>query len=48
VQAAGQWLLLHALHLVATAWNANVLAVLTLNSAFVAIVTSVGYGWTRS
>src|SRR6516225_2589145 len=48
VQAAGQWLFLYALHLVPTAWNAHVLAVFTLNSAFVAMVTGVVYGWTRS
>jgi hypothetical protein len=43
-----QWLLLYVLHLVPAAWNANVLAVLTLNSAFVAMVTGVVYDWTRS
>jgi hypothetical protein len=48
VQAAGQWLFLYALHLVPTAWNAHVLAVFTMNSAFVAMVTGVVYGWTRS
>jgi hypothetical protein len=48
VQAAGQWLFLYLLHLVPTAWNAHVLAVFTLNSAFVAMVTGVVYGWTRS
>jgi len=48
VQAAGQWLFLYALHLVPTAWNAHVLAVFALNSAFVAMVTGVVYGWTRS
>ena len=48
VQAAGQWLFLYALHLVPTAWNAHVLAVFTLNSAFVAMITGVVYGWTRS
>ena len=47
-QAAGQWLFLYALHLVPTAWNAHVLAVFALNSAFVAMVTGVVYGWTRS
>src|SRR6202012_5916255 len=48
VQAAGQWLLAGGAHLVPRAWNAHVLAVFTLNSAFVAIVTGVTYGWTRS
>jgi len=48
VQAAGQWLFLYALHLVPTAWNAHVLAVFVLNSAFVAMVTGMVYGWTRS
>jgi len=48
VQAAGQWLFARLLHLVPTAWNAHVLAVFTLNSAFVAMVTGVVYGWTRS
>lgn len=38
----------HALHLVPTAWNAHVLAVFALNSAFVAMITGVVYGWTRS
>jgi hypothetical protein len=48
VQAAGQWLFLYLLHLVPTAWNAHVLAVFALNSAFVAMITGVVYGWTRS
>jgi hypothetical protein len=48
VQAAGQWLFFYALHLVPTAWNAHVLAVFALNSAFVAMITGVVYGWTRS
>jgi hypothetical protein len=48
VQAAGQWLFFYALHLVPAAWNAHVLAVFALNSAFVAMVTGVVYGWTRS
>jgi hypothetical protein len=47
-QAVGQWLFLYALRLVPTAWNAHVLAVFTLNSAFVAMITAVVYGWTRS
>jgi len=48
VQAAGQWLFLYALHLVPTAWNAHVLAVFVLNSGFVAMITGMVYGWTRS
>ena len=38
VQAAGQWLFYYALHLVPTAWNAHVLAVFALNSAFTSFV----------
>jgi hypothetical protein len=48
VQAAGQWLFQYALHIVPTAWNAHVLAVFTLNSAWVSMITGVVYGWTRS
>jgi hypothetical protein len=48
VQAAGQWLFFYALRLVPTAWNAHRLAVFLLNSAFVAMITGVVYGWTRS
>src|ERR1700688_2570178 len=48
VQAAGQWLFFYTLHLVPTAWNAHVLALFVLNSTFVALVTGVVYGWTRS
>jgi hypothetical protein len=48
VQAVGQWLFLYALHVVPTAWNAHVLAVFALNSAFVAMVAGAVYGWTRS
>jgi hypothetical protein len=48
VQAAGQWLFFYALRLVPTAWNAHILAVFALNSAFVTMVTGVVYGWTRS
>ena len=47
-QAVGQWLFLYALHLVPTGWNADVLSVFALNSAFVAMITGVVYGWTRS
>jgi hypothetical protein len=48
VQALGEWLFLDLLHLVPTAWNAHVLAVFALNSAFVAMMVAVVYGWTRS
>jgi hypothetical protein len=48
VQALGEWLFKDLLHLVPTAWNAHVLAVFTLNSAFVAMMVAVVYGWTRS
>jgi hypothetical protein len=48
VQAAGQWLFQYALHVVPTAWNAHVLAVFALNSAWVSMVIGVVYGWTRS
>ncbi|HXZ77934.1 MAG TPA: hypothetical protein VEH31_44645, partial [Streptosporangiaceae bacterium] len=48
VQALGEWLFLDLLHLVPTAWNAHVLAVFALNSAFVAMMVGVVYGWTRS
>ena len=48
VQAAGQWLFQYALHIVPTAWNAHVLAVFALNSAWVSMIIGVVYGWTRS
>jgi hypothetical protein len=48
VQAVGEWLFLDLLHLVPTAWNAHVLAVFALNSAFVAMMVGMVYGWTRS
>jgi hypothetical protein len=48
VQALGEWLFYDVLHLVPTAWNAHVLAVFALNSAWVAMITGVVYGWTRS
>jgi hypothetical protein len=38
----------NALHLVPTAWNAHMLAVFALDSAFVAMAVGVVYGWTRS
>src|SRR5579859_5282181 len=48
VQAAGQWLFQYALRIVPAAWNAHVLAVFALNSAWVSMITGVVYGWTRS
>lgn len=45
VQALGEWLFKDLLHLVPTAWNAHVLAVLILNSCFVAMTVAVVYGW---
>ncbi len=48
VQALGEWLFKDLLHLVPTAWNAHVLTVFALNSAFVAMMVAVVYGWTRS
>lgn len=48
VEAAGESLFQNALHLVPTAWNGQMLAVYTLNGCFVALITGVAYGWTRS
>ena len=48
VQALGDWLFRDLLHVVPSAWNAHVLAVFVLNSAFVAMMVAVVYGWTRS
>jgi hypothetical protein len=48
VQASGDYLFRNALHVVPTAWNAHMLAVFALNSAFVALAVGVVYGWTRS
>ena len=48
VQAAGEYLFRNALHVVPTAWNAHMLSVFALNSAFVALAVGVVYGWTRS
>ncbi len=48
VQAFGQWLFQYGLHVVPAAWNAHLLAVFVLNSALLALVVSVVYGWTRS
>ena len=48
VQALGEYLFKDALHVVPTAWNAHMLSVFALNSAFVAMAALVAYGWTRS
>src|SRR5579862_7518864 len=48
VQAVGEYLFLTGLHLVPTAWNADLLSVFALDSAFVALAVGVVYGWTRS
>jgi hypothetical protein len=48
VQALGEYLFLNALHVVPTAWNAHVLSVFALDSAFLALAVGVVYGWTRS
>ncbi|HYZ52665.1 MAG TPA: hypothetical protein VE733_04040 [Streptosporangiaceae bacterium] len=48
VQAFGQWLFYDGLHVVPTAWNAHVLAVFALDSAFMALAVLVVYGWTGS
>ena len=48
VQAFGQWLFQYGLHVVPTAWNAHLLAVFVLNSALLALVVTMVYGWTRS
>lgn len=48
VQALGEYLFLNALHVVPTAWNAHMLSVFVLDSAFLALAVTVVYGWTRS
>jgi hypothetical protein len=48
VQALGEYLFLNALHVVPTAWNAHVLGVFVLDSAFLALAVGIVYGWTRS
>jgi hypothetical protein len=48
VQAFGEYLFRSALHVVPTAWNAHMLAVFALDSAFVALAVGIVYGWTRS
>jgi hypothetical protein len=48
VQAFGEYLFQNALHVVPTAWNAHMLSVFVLDSAFVALAVGIAYGWTRS
>jgi hypothetical protein len=48
VQALGEYLFLNALHVVPTAWNAHVLSVFVLDSAFLALAVGIVFGWTRS
>jgi len=48
VQAWGEELFYYLLHLVPTAWNAQILGVYALNSAWAALAVGVVYGWTRS
>lgn len=48
VQALGQGLARHVLHVVPTDWNGQLLAVYALDSAFAALVVGIVYGWTRS
>ena len=48
VQALGEYLFLNALHVVPTAWNAHVLSVFVLDSAFLALAVGIVYSWTRS
>jgi hypothetical protein len=48
VQALGEYLFLNGLHVVPSAWNAHVLSVFVLDSAFLALAVGIVYGWTRS
>ena len=48
VQALGEYLFLNVLHVVPTAWNAHMLSVFALYSAFLALAVGIVYGWTRS
>jgi hypothetical protein len=48
VQAWGEELFYDLLHWTPTAWNAQILAVYALNSAWVALAVGMVYGWTRS
>ncbi len=48
LMAAGQWLFYELTHLVPTAWNGQLIAVLLLNSALMATVAWIIAGWARS
>jgi hypothetical protein len=48
LMAAGQWLLHDMTHLVPTAWNGQLIAILLLNSALVATVAWITGGWAGS
>jgi hypothetical protein len=48
VQGWGEELFYNLLHWTPTAWNAQILAVYGLNSAWVALGVGIVYGWTRS
>jgi hypothetical protein len=48
VMAAGQWLFHDLSHVVPTPWNGQLIAILLLNSAMVATVAWIVYGWARS
>jgi hypothetical protein len=48
IQAWGEELFYDLLHWTPTAWNAQILAVYGLNSAWVALGVGIVYGWTRS
>jgi hypothetical protein len=48
IQAFGEWVAYHLLHVVPTPWNGQLLAVVALDSAFAALAVGIVYGWTRS
>jgi hypothetical protein len=48
LMAAGQWLLHDVTHLVPTAWNGQLIAILLLNSALMATVAWIAGGWAGS
>ncbi|HEX6521856.1 MAG TPA: hypothetical protein VF070_17900 [Streptosporangiaceae bacterium] len=48
IQAFGEWVAYHLLHVVSTPWNGQLLAALALDSAFAALAVGIVYGWTRS
>ena len=48
LMAAGQWLLHDLTHLVPTAWNGQLIALLLLNSALMATVAWIAGGWART